>query len=173
MITLISGTNRPGSNTRKVTDAYSRLLDSIGEEHLFFSLEDLPRDFAFSYLEGRKSADFDKIMSEFILPADKLLLVIPEYNGSFPGIFKLFLDAIHPIDLHGKKVTMTGVATGRSGNLRGIDGLTGAFHYMGMTVYPKNLPISLLRDKLNASGDFNDEATLKAMRIQLEGFIAF
>lgn len=173
MITLISGTNRPGSNTRKVTNAYSEVLNSLGQEHHLLSLEDLPRDFAFTYFPESQSAEFKEMVEQYIRSAQKYIVVMPEYNGTFPGIFKLFLDAIHPNDVKGKKIAMAGVATGRAGNLRGIDSLTGAFHYLGMTVYPRNLPISLFRDKLDAAGNFSDELTLRAIKMQVEGFLEF
>lgn len=173
MITLISGTNRPGSNTYRVTQAYSRVLEQLGAYHRVLSLESLPRDFAFTYLSDAQTDSFREILDSYVRPADKFISVIPEYNGSFPGIFKLFLDAIHPNDLRGKKMALVGLANGRSGNLRGIDSLTGALHYLGITVYPKNMPISLIREKMDAQGQLSDEATLKAIRMQMEGFLQF
>lgn len=173
MVTLISGTNRPGSNTRKVAQTYSGILGELDIPHRLLSLEDLPQDFAFSYLSDRQPAAFNQLLDTFIRPVQKFILVIPEYNGTFPGIFKLFLDAIHPNDLKGKKVAMVGVATGRGGNLRGMDQLTGAFHYLNMAVYPGHLPISRLRELLDAEGKLADPVVLRAMRMQAEGFAAF
>lgn len=173
MITLISGTNRLHSNTLKVTKTYSSVLSGIGAEHRLLSLEDLPKDFAFGYFPDTQSPAFKLLMDTFIRKADKFIVVIPEYNGSFPGIFKLFLDSVHPNDLKGKKVAMVGVSTGRGGNLRGMDHLTGAFHYLGMNVYPGHLPISRLRELLDADGNLTDEVVLRAMKMQGEGFVNF
>ena len=50
MITIISGTNRLGSNTRKVAHEYQRILTEKGTKSQFLSLEDLhsiKRDEAF------------------------------------------------------------------------------------------------------------------------------
>jgi chromate reductase, NAD(P)H dehydrogenase (quinone) len=78
MITLISGTNRPGSNTLKVTNAYSAILRELGADHHLLSLEQLPRDFAFSYLDGPQSPDFQSLVDAQIRAVEKLIVVIPE-----------------------------------------------------------------------------------------------
>lgn len=173
MITLISGTNRPNSNTLKVAKTYSSVLSEIGAAHQLLSLEDLPKDFAFAYFPDSQSSAFRTLTDTFIRQAGKFIIVIPEYNGTFPGIFKLFLDSLHPNELKGKKVAIAGVSTGRGGNLRGIDHLTGAFHYLGMTVYPGHLPISRLRELQDADGNLADEVVLRAMKMQGEGFMNF
>jgi chromate reductase, NAD(P)H dehydrogenase (quinone) len=132
MITLVSGTNRPGSTTAKVAGAYSNLLSRLGAGHQLLSLESLPRDFAFTYMYDTQGPETRDIIEKYVRNAEKLIIVIPEYNGTFPGIFKLFIDAIHPRDLAGKKLAMVGVSSGRGGNLRGIDQLTNALHYLGV-----------------------------------------
>jgi chromate reductase, NAD(P)H dehydrogenase (quinone) len=68
---------------------------------------------------------------------------------------------------------MVGVGTGRGGNIRGIDHLTGALHYLGVTVYPGHLPVSRLRELLDAEGNLVDPVILRAMRMQAEGFMRF
>jgi chromate reductase, NAD(P)H dehydrogenase (quinone) len=173
MITLLSGTNRPGSNTLKVTRAYSRVLDTLGAEHSLLSLESLPQDFAVSYMPDSQSAEFRQLIGQYIRPVQKFIVVIPEYNGTFPGIFKLFLDSLHPADLKSKKIALVGVATGRGGNQRGMDQLTGALHYMGMNVYPGHLPVSRLRELLDENGELVDPVILRAMHMQGEGFLNF
>jgi chromate reductase, NAD(P)H dehydrogenase (quinone) len=174
MITIISGTNRAGSNTRKVANLYKNLLENEKEAVQIYSLEELPRDFAFSYFAANHTPEFKQQLQTFIEPVQKFIVVVPEYNGSFAGIFKLFLDAVHPSLLRGKKIALVGVADGRAGNLRGIDQLTNAFHYLGVTVYPKNMPVSLINQRFDANtGEFNDEQTLGAMKSQVQGFVQF
>ena len=72
-----------------------------------------------------------------------LFFVIPEYNGSFPGIFKAFIDASDiRSSFHGKKVCLIGVSDGRAGNLRGMDHLTNICGHMKMNVLNLKIPIS-------------------------------
>jgi NAD(P)H-dependent FMN reductase len=99
------------------------------------------------------------LLKDFILPAQKFVFIAPEYNGSFPGILKVFLDAIPPEMNRGKKSALIGVSSGRAGNLRGMDHLTGILNYLGMHVHPNKLPISSVLSLMDAEGNFRDEIT--------------
>jgi chromate reductase, NAD(P)H dehydrogenase (quinone) len=173
MITIISGTNRPKSNTRNIADSYSSFLSEANVANQVLSLEDLPLEFAFSDLYGKRSEAFGKIMDEQIIPVQKMVVVMPEYNGTFPGILKLFFDAVSPDHLRGKKMALIGVAAGRAGNLRGIDQLTNAMHYMRVHIYPNHVPISMVRNLLDAEGKLTDEATIKTLRAHAEDFAKY
>src|SRR5690606_40758391 len=55
-------------------------------------LEDLPADLLVSDLYGARSEAFTRILDQ-IGESRKIIFIIPEYNGSFPGVLKLFMDA--------------------------------------------------------------------------------
>jgi len=96
MISIFSTTNRPNSNSRKVAEQVYKLLQDHSQEAVnFFSLEDLPSTLIQKqmYEEVHQSKELTAIQDEFIIPAQKMYFVLPEYNGSFSGILKLFLDA--------------------------------------------------------------------------------
>jgi chromate reductase len=173
MITIISATNRPNSNTLKVAKNYLQLLDKQGVKGKILSLENLPKDFIISDLYDKRSENFQQLLNEYIQPAQKIVFVIPEYNGSFPGILKTFIDAIHPDINRGKKVVLVGVATGRGGNVRGMDHFTGILNYLGMYVHPNRIPISLVLTLMDDNGTFKDAFTIKLLEKQIESFIAW
>jgi len=170
MITIISGTNRVGSRTRIIAEHYRNLLKARGEAHQFITLEDLPLDFAFTYFGSQQSDDYKTWISSTIGGADKFVFVAPEYNGSYPGILKMFIDSIHPSLLRGKKSALVGVADGRGGNLRGLDQLSGAFHYLGIMELPKHVIISGV-GKLIQDNQLTDENVLGALEVQCAEFI--
>lgn len=60
-----------------------------------------------------------------------------------------------------------------SGNLRGMEHLTGVLHYLKMHVYHHKLPISLVNKLLAENGGFNNEEQLKVCTAQVEGFLSF
>ena len=166
MITIISGTNRPASNTEKVARQYARMLEAKGIQYHFISLVGL-------YVQERTDA-IKKLEQEMLIGTDKFIFVSPEYNGSIPGVLKSFIDnsdikKVWP----GKKALLTGVSTGRAGNLRGMEHLTGILHYLKVHVYHDKLPISVVDKLMNGAGEITDAATLAAIDKQLEEFLAF
>ena len=170
MITIISATNRPNSNTFKVSKKYAQLLEKQGLTCKLLTLEQVPMDIAFNEVFNKRSESFQQLLEEYIIPVQKFVIIAPEYNGSFPGILKIFLDAIHPDLNRGKKVALAGVASGRAGNLRGMDHLTGILNYLGMHVHPNKLPISSVLTLMNAEGELVEENTLKVIEKQLVEF---
>ena len=164
MFIIISGTNRVGSNTLKVAKEYHRILIEKGNAATVFSLEGV------NVLQ--RDAAFEAIEKEILMPNNTFIFVAPEYNGSFPGVLKLLFDTgkTHELWWH-KKALLTGVATGRAGNLRGLDHLTAVLNHMKVTVYPNQLPLSSIDKLLDDKGKFKDEATLNAINNQLDGFI--
>jgi NAD(P)H-dependent FMN reductase len=114
MITIVSGTNRKESNTYKIASEYQYILRKKGLEAAIFSLEDVD--------VLRYDAAFERIENEILVPSTHLIIISPEYNGSFPGVLKMLFDnsRSHDIWFH-KKALLTGVSTGRAGNLRGMD----------------------------------------------------
>lgn len=173
MITIISGTNRKKSNTLKVARAYESFIRSTGAECQLFSLEDLPRDIAFTYLADQQTTEVKTFVEKYFQKGERFIFVVPEYQGTFPGVFKVMIDAVDPKYLSRKKVLLAGVGNGRGGNLRGLDQLTGALHYLGMNIFPKHLPISRFREMLDANGELKDEMTLKNIHVQVEEFLRF
>jgi chromate reductase, NAD(P)H dehydrogenase (quinone) len=164
MITIISGTNRHGSNTLKVAKEYQRILKEKGIEAGLFSLEGI------NLLENND--DFKKIEQEVIIPTRQFIFIVPEYNGSFPGVLKLLIDSSSSMAIwHNKEALLVGNSTGRAGNLRGLEDLTGILNHIKITVHPNKLPISQVNRLMYADGKFTDEGTLKAISSQLDEFI--
>src|SRR4051812_5109799 len=84
MYTIISGTNRQHSTTRRVAQQYQQLLQNKGKESVFLSLEGvdvLNRNDAFREMEAK-----------CLIPSEKFVFVSPEYNGSIPGVLKCLID---------------------------------------------------------------------------------
>src|SRR5436190_3807004 len=85
MITVISGTSRPDSNTLRIASLYQRLIQNeVEEEVRLLSL--MERNV------WERGPDLQQLEKEFLIPADRFVFVLPEYNGSFPGILKTMLD---------------------------------------------------------------------------------
>jgi len=165
MITIISGTNRD-NNTKKVAREYQRFLKEKNTDSILLALDEnnvFERDDAFIKME-----------ETFLKPASKFIIIMPEYNGSYPGILKLMIDNTDIAKVWwNKKVLLTGVSTGRAGNLRGMEHLTGSLLHLKMLVHPNRLPISLIDKLLDSDDHFSNEGTINSIHSQLEEFINF
>ncbi len=165
MYTIISGTNRDGSHTEKVARQYQEILKNKNIEAELFSLKGLD-------VLNRNDA-IKKAETEILIPTQKFIFIIPEYNGSYPGVLKALIDNSDIKKVWNyKKALLTGVATGRAGNLRGMDHLSDTLHYMKMNVFYNKLPISVIDKVMDAEGHFNDQ-TMEAINYQLDEFIDY
>jgi chromate reductase, NAD(P)H dehydrogenase (quinone) len=175
MITLISGTNRKNSLTQKFSQIYFQMLTEKEPESMFYDLSDLPPNLIDldPYFYDNRPEKLLAIQNEFFTPASKFILIVPEYNGSFPGILKLLIDVLEPKPaFYGKKAAITGIATGRAGNLRGMDHLCSVLQHMGVTVLPFMLPVSRAQHEITEDSVFT-EATQKMVQRQIHEFFAF
>lgn len=173
MVTIIAGTNRPKSSTLKVAKYYQKILADKGLQTNLLSLTELPGDIIVSDLYGKRSAEFEPIQ-QLITDTQKFIFVIPEYNGSFPGVLKVFIDACaFPQSFYDKKVALVGISSGRYGNIRGIDHFTGVCNYVHLNVMPLKIHITSIREELDADGNLIKEDTIKFTNEQIEKFIRY
>ncbi len=172
MITLICGTHRPKNQTWLVVEKYAELLQQRKQSVAILRMDDLPEKFMTSNTFGEEDHGLDDIVAQKLAPASKLVIIIPEYNGSFPGILKVFIDAVPPAVWKGKKVALVGVASGRAGNLRGMDHLTDVMHHLRAEVFSLKVPISRLYELID-EGEMIDEETLAVLRTQADEFLKY
>jgi chromate reductase, NAD(P)H dehydrogenase (quinone) len=172
-ITILSCTNRPNSNTRRVCSHYETLIKSEGIDVQVFDFLDLPNDFLFSELYGKRSSEFQEKIKHYVSECQRFIFIVPEYNGSYPGVLKLVLDSISPKEWANKKALITGVSDGRAGNLRGMEHLTGVLNYLKVNVYHNKLPISMISKVMDTEGKINSQETMEVIHHQLKGFLGF
>ncbi len=173
MITIICGTNRPKNQTVKVVSLYESLLLERGQDVTILQMDELPDNYSVSDTYGSRSSEVVEILSKKIIPADKLVFISPEYNGSYPGILKTFLDGIEPRVWRSKKAALVGVASGRAGNLRGMDHLTDVLHHLRIEVFSNKVPISKLYDLMDDNEKVIDEGTIEVLKKQVGEFLEF
>lgn len=173
MITLISGTNRPGSNTRKVTTVIAAIYADLVIPHQVLDLQDLPAELFTPAAYAAKPAAFAPF-SQAVIGASGLVIVTPEYNGSFPGVLKLFIDHLQfPESLDQKPVCFVGLAAGAWGALRSVEQLQAIASYCNAHVFPKRVFLPGIGQALDAAGQFTDPSSFKRLRQQAAGFAGF
>lgn len=173
MTLIVSATNRLNSNTLIVSKYYQKILKQKGEDVQILSLADLPERLIVTDLYKNRSAEFLPIQ-ELVNKAAKILFVIPEYNGSFPGVLKIFIDACDfPNSFTGKKAALVGHSSGKYGNIRGVDHFTGICHYIGLDVLPLKIHLTHIHKELDENGDLTHADTIKFCHEQIDKFIKF
>ena len=147
-ITVVATTNRPNSLTAQVADHYTALLQEMGCASQVLKLTALPDDFAASTLYDKTGANpaYDRVKA-VMESAQKYVFIVPEYNGSFPGVFKTLIDGLDfPHTFQGKKCAMVGVSKGPQGAAFAMSHLTDIFHYLKMHVYPLKPRLANIHD---------------------------
>jgi NAD(P)H-dependent FMN reductase len=172
-ITLLSGTNRPGSNTRKVTAIIAGLYQEIGHPVDLLDLAELPQEIFLPQAYGQKPASFAPF-SEAILQSDGVHIVTPEYNGGMPGILKYFIDMLKfPEAFEHRPVAFTGVAAGMWGALRPVEQLQAIFGYRNAYICPERVFLPHVSDLLSDDGKLMDTALVGRLRSQAAAFARF
>jgi chromate reductase, NAD(P)H dehydrogenase (quinone) len=173
MTTIIAATNRNDSNTLHLANYYKARLSEKNFDSNILSLSELPDNIVTSYMYNKPIPEFQNIQS-IVTQTEKFLFIIPEYNGSFPGILKLFVDVCkYPESFKDKKAALVGLSTGKYGNIRGVDHFTGVCHYMGLNVMPMKIHIPNIKQEFNEDLSLFKEDTLKYTNEQIERFIKF
>ena len=172
-ITLIAGTNRTNSRTGRVTRHIQERFEHYGVSTTRLDLVDLPIELLSPEAYAEPPRGFLRF-SEAVLQADGLYVVAPEYNGSYPGALKLFIDHLpFPESFEGRPVAFAGIAAGIFGNLRGIEQLQMVFGYRNAHIFPKRLFISGATRAVSDDGSLTDAKATERLEQQIQDYITF
>ena len=173
MITMLVGTNRPDSNTRRVANHVEEIYAALKTPLAVIDLARLPPEIFASSSYAKKPGAFQPF-ADAILEADGLHVVTPEYNGSVPGILKYFIDMLKfPESFEKRPVCFVGLAAGMWGALRPVEQLQAIFGYRNAHVYPGRVFLPQINDLLDDDGRLKSQEILERLKAQAEGFIEF
>ena len=173
MITLIVGTNRPGSNTRKVAAQIEAIYTELKVPVHVLDLAKLPPEIFAPTAYAEKPKSFQPF-ADAVLQATGLHVVTPEYNGSVPGVLKYFIDMLKfPESFEQRPVCFTGLAAGIWGALRPVEQLQAIFGYRNAHIFPTRVFMPQINNLLNAEGKIKDAELLARLKAQADGFAGF
>jgi NAD(P)H-dependent FMN reductase len=172
-ILIISGTNRPGSNALKVANA---LLDHYRREQVpadLLNLEHLPCELFSGTVYKQKPPAMVELQNR-VLAASGIHVVAPEYNGSFPGVLKYFIDLLKfPESFEHKPVAYVGEAAGEWGGLRAVEQLQMVFGYRNAHSYPVRVFIPNVHKVFDGAGVLTDAGIDRRLVEQVRGFARY
>ena len=175
MIAVISGTNRPRSTTRRVADFYLQYLAAHHAPATLVDLADLPADFTTTALYGNvgQNPAFNALAAR-AAAASKLVFIVPEYNYSFPGVLKAFIDGLpYPGGIRYKKAALVGLAAGAQGGAVALSHLTDVLHYLGTTVLPVQPRLAFINQHFSREGEFTQPLYAQLLAEQAQALLAF
>ncbi|MFT7035163.1 MAG: chromate reductase, partial [Cyclobacteriaceae bacterium] len=150
MITIICSTNRQNSVSKKISHLYQNILESKGQHVDVIYLEDMPDDFIASalYENSGSNEEFNDLRKK-MFDTQKMVFIVPEYNGSFPGVLKTFIDGLQfPGTFKNKKCALVGLSSGVQGGGLALSHLTDIFNYCGTHVLALKPKLSRIEENL-------------------------
>jgi len=173
-IVIIVGTNRPNSMSRKIAEYYQNILAQRNAESLILDLVELPHDFTVSALyENTGKNDQFNGLKALLETTDKFVFIVPEYNGSYPGVLKAFIDGLpYPNSFANKKAALVGLSSNMQGATIAMSHLNDVFSYLGMNTLALRVKLAQIRSH------YNDQVISNALykeliEIQAEQIIRF
>ena len=174
MITIISSTNRPDSRSRILSEIYASLLRERQVDHTILDLSELPIDFTVTalYDNSGKNEAFNQL-ANFISSSEKFVFIVSEYNGSFPGVLKAFIDGLaYPNSFRHKKGALVGISSGTQGGLLAMSHLTDVLNYLGMHVLASKVRIPQIEKQLDTTQSLSP-FYLTLLNQQIDLFLSF
>lgn len=173
MITMVVGTNRPGSRARAVSKHVEEIYRDLQVDLRVVDLADLPVEIFDPKSYEDTPAAF-RPFQEAITNADGLVIVTPEYNGGVPGILKYFIDMLEfPISFERRPVCFVGVAKGMWGALRPVEQLQAIYAYRNGYIYPERVFMPGIDKLLDDGGRLKDASLIERLKKQAAGYVEF
>jgi NAD(P)H-dependent FMN reductase len=173
-ITIICSTNRNNALSRKISELYQSILHGMNVSSEIIDLNDLPADFVATalYENSGKNEQFNTYRQK-MKDAQKMVFVVPEYNGSFPGVLKAFIDGLeYPNTFKNKKCALVGLSAGVQGGGLALSHLTDIFNYCGMHVLALKPKLARI-DKNFEDGEIKDPLYNQLLKEQAELLVQF
>lgn len=136
--------------SKLIAGLYGDILKEKGVDSQIIKLEELPDNFTTSALYENAGTDESfNTYRTLMKDAQKMIFIVPEYNGSFPGVLKAFIDGlIFPNTFTDKKCAIVGISSGIQGAGLALSHLTDIFNYCGMHVLAQKPKLSRIEENL-------------------------
>ena len=176
---IIVGTDRPGSNSRKVAELIKDLYRSQHDEDVeILDLQDIVKGLQSGPQYGNVTDSVLTAAATKVEKSDGLIVVVPEYNGSMPGVLKYFIDHLkYPDAFEARPVCFVGLG-GMFGGLRPVEHLQQVFGYRNSFVFPERIFLINVfqhykKTEANPEGRLKDPVILGLLEKQTTGFRTF
>jgi len=160
-IVVVQGSVRPDNYTAK---ASALVVDELRKQpDVVVELVD-PATLTLPPPGTGSSAAADALQAS-VSAATGIVLVTPEYHGSFSSVMKLVIENLgFPSVLAGKPVALLGVAAGAIGAIKSLEHLRSVCSHVGSIVLPGPVSVANVQKVFDSDGRCLDERTEKRVR---------
>ena len=161
-IVVITGSVRPGNYTN-MASAY--VVDEL-RKHPKVSVEEVhPGALNLPFPGNNPDSPATKQLQQIVGAATGVILVTPEYHGSFSSVMKLVIENLgFPSVLAGKPVALVGVAAGSIGAIKSLEHLRGVVSHVGGIVLPLPISIANVQKVFDRAGHIMEPPVEKIVR---------
>lgn len=127
-VSIITKSSYNGLNQKQAMECYNLLLSSNNDVKVYLCP--------------------DEVIEKFINESDRIIFIVPEWNGSFPySMKKLVDDSYYPSTFKNKKILLIGTSASTFGNIMGISHFKYILEFVGASVYPKLICVPFIEKK--------------------------
>jgi NAD(P)H-dependent FMN reductase len=138
-IAVIPGSVRPNNYTHM---AANLVVDELKKDSRVAVDLLEPGELHLPFPGENPNAESTKLLQAKVAAATGIVLVTPEYHGSFSSVMKLVIENLgFPSVLAGKPVALVGVAAGSIGAIKSLEHLRGVVSHIG--AFPLPMPVSI------------------------------
>jgi NAD(P)H-dependent FMN reductase len=154
---IVEGSARPDSRTGLVGGHLADALsEASGAEVARLCPADHLRALTDGAVAGGPVPDFQP-MVDAVAEAEGVLLITPEYHGSYSAVIKLVLDNLgYPSVLRDKPVGVIALGAARFAGPRAADALFGVLAHIRARPFGRYLFFPAIQDQLSESGELTD-----------------
>ena len=170
-IVVVCGTNREGALSRLMTAEVAASYENKATVDRI-DMNELPTDILQPPAYKDQPAAVTELVQRF-LKADGVVFVVPEYNGSYPGILKLFVDMLpYPEGFENRPCAFVGLAAGQFKSLRAVEHFQQVAGYRNAYIYPRRIFVGD-SFKQFVDGKLSDDELSDRIKAQSDGFLSF
>ncbi|MCA9323430.1 MAG: NAD(P)H-dependent oxidoreductase [Planctomycetes bacterium] len=174
-IVVVPGTNRQGSLTGLLAKPVCADYRELGFEVDCLDLSTMTAQFLEPGAYKAPGTDVKAMVDRFLV-ADGVVFLVPEYNGSYPGVLKLYIDMLpYPEGFEARPCAFIGLAAGQFRALRAVEHLQAVVGYRNGHIFPRRVFIgdSYKQFDFEAQGALVDLELRERLTDQAKGFAAF
>lgn len=158
----------------KVAGHVASLYRKLGERVEVLDLGELPSEAFTAEVFKEKPSQLETAFTDKVLESDGIVVIVPEYNGSFPGILKHFVDLLpFPESFDCRPVAFIGLAAGYYGALRAVEQLQMVFAYRNAYLFNRRVFIPSAYKIFDEDDQITDEDLKERLELQAVKFQAF